>query len=288
MTELDYYCPRCGYNTSNKNNFIKHLNRTHICKAKYNDISIYEIINDYSFDINKFSNRINSKQIFQCNFCDKIYSTKYSLDRHKLNCAKNTTLTQIDLLQKELKLLKAKKSSKKYKMKQQNCKNYKTDVSGSHNNIINGDNIVNNNNITINNYGSENLDYITAQEMMKIIFPPSQSILKLSNMIHLNDEHPENKNIVITNIGGKHINVKQNNKWKKCFKSNILPDIIDSSFQKLEHFYEKNNQSIPEHYIKRLNNYYNTFVENEEIGIKLAKEFELHVYNETNKGGLSM
>ena len=111
MTDTEYYCPRCGYTITNKISFIKHLNRTNICNPIYNDISVYEIINDYSFDIDKFSNRDKSKQVFRCKFCNKNYSSKYSLDRHKLNCAKNTTLSQIDLLQKELKLLKARKIS---------------------------------------------------------------------------------------------------------------------------------------------------------------------------------
>ena len=145
-------------------------------------------------------------------------------------------------------------------------------------------NTINNtvNNITINNYGSENLDYITDNKMMELIFPPSQSIVKLSNLIHLNEEHPENHNLAVTNINGKYIHVRKNNKWVKCFKTNVLPNVITSSYEKLENFYKENGKKMPEYYTKRMNNYYNAFLEHEIVGAKLAKEFELLLYNKSN------
>jgi hypothetical protein len=118
MTDTEYYCPRCGYTITNKISFIKHLNRTNICNPIYNDISVYEIINDYSFDIDKFSNRDKSKQIFQCKFCNNKYLNKYNLDRHKLICVKNTERTEIDILKKKFNQLKIKESNKKYKINQ--------------------------------------------------------------------------------------------------------------------------------------------------------------------------
>jgi hypothetical protein len=117
MTSVKYFCPRCGYSVNKKSNFINHLNRKNICKSVHSDISVYEIIYKYSFNINKLSNRDKSKEVFRCNFCNNKYSTKYNLDRHTLNCYKNTERTEDDLFKRELSQLKATISSKKWKLK---------------------------------------------------------------------------------------------------------------------------------------------------------------------------
>mgnify|MGYP001186827580 FL=1 len=117
MDSAKYLCQRCGYTTNKKCNFINHLNRKNLCNPILSDISIYEIISKYSFNINNFSNRDKSNQIFLCPYCNNKYSNKYNLDRHKLSCYKNTDLKDNDLFKKELNQLKAKISIQKWKLK---------------------------------------------------------------------------------------------------------------------------------------------------------------------------
>lgn len=67
----NYKCPRCHYRTPSKTNFKKHFQRQVVCEAKYNDISINEILND-----------LYPKKKHQCVYCEKSYNCPYYLQRH--------------------------------------------------------------------------------------------------------------------------------------------------------------------------------------------------------------
>ena len=116
----EYVCKRCNYSINKKSNFIIHLDRKNICKPIYSDTSVYDMIYDYSLDINSFSNRDKLKQIFRCCYCNNNYLNKFNLNRHSLSCYKNTTITEVDILTKDLKQLKATRSSQEWRFRKKN------------------------------------------------------------------------------------------------------------------------------------------------------------------------
>ena len=59
---VNYKRPRCGYNTENKPNIIRHLNRKHLCKPKLLNIDIIIFKKDI----------INGLNFIRCSKCDKI------------------------------------------------------------------------------------------------------------------------------------------------------------------------------------------------------------------------
>ena len=113
-----YLCPRCGFKTSQRANFKRHLTRKHICDSSNKDVSIESIANSYGIEIpstENFSvtqnvtpeNRVtvtrnhtpnvvaspisdkneeNVTHRHKCEFCNKSFATRQGKYRHKKQC----------------------------------------------------------------------------------------------------------------------------------------------------------------------------------------------------------
>ena len=102
-------------------------------------------------------------------------------------------------------------------------------------------NFNNSGNIILNIYGKENLDYLTTEYLQKIIKGPFGAIQRLIKDLHFNPEHPENHNIKITNKKFPHVSVYEgeNNGWQLKDKKEMITDIVDKSYNKLEEHYDE-------------------------------------------------
>ena len=216
-----YKCLRCGFESSYKNNFRKHIYRKYTCKPKLNKISILEVRRCFKNNsLESLSNKItnnklidNNKQ-FVCHNCDKKFSLYKNLWRHQKNNCKNN-FTEIQNLKKEITELKIQ---------------------------IKGNIYSNSNNIIINNFGSENMNYVTEKMMKRLLKQGSKSIPKLIKHIHFNPNHPENHNVRINNKKLKFAEIRENNKWKYKHKKAVLDDLVDFGYVTLEEF-KSNNES---------------------------------------------
>jgi hypothetical protein len=105
---VTYNCPRCGYSTYLRPNFIKHLNRKNICKPLISDVSIETLkSNDVSKNVSIVSKNVsivsiksNKKVInvsinantdtnYICKYCSKEYKHRSSKCRHEQYYCKN-------------------------------------------------------------------------------------------------------------------------------------------------------------------------------------------------------
>ena len=70
---------------------------------------------------------------------------------------------------------------------------------------------------------------------------PYKAVPKLIKHIHFNPEHPENHNIKITNKKFPHVSVYEgeNNGWQLKDKKEMITDIVDKSYNKLEEHYDE-------------------------------------------------
>jgi hypothetical protein len=98
-----YLCPRCGFKTSQRANFKRHLTRKHACDPINTDASIKSIALSYGIDISSTENigviqkviRItesgesnglsvsNNKKEYKCQFCNQSFKHKSNKSRHE-------------------------------------------------------------------------------------------------------------------------------------------------------------------------------------------------------------
>jgi hypothetical protein len=63
-------CVRCGYSTTRKDTYTRHLNRKRKCKPKPPQL------------VNPNESKMNPKRQYKCSFCDKTFSTNSNLCKH--------------------------------------------------------------------------------------------------------------------------------------------------------------------------------------------------------------
>jgi hypothetical protein len=117
-------------------------------------------------------------------------------------------------------------------------------------NTVNNNQMINNNstvnsNIQPNNYGYENLDYITDEQLVEMISKRGDGVIKMILLKHFNNLHPENHNVI---INGDNCTVYKNDKWKKINRDALVTDLYYDGINSIDVIYEEavdNNKTIP-------------------------------------------
>lgn len=78
-------CDRCGYSTSKKSDFIRHLSRKEPCIATLNNTPLVEIKQKYQL-IEPTKDTDPSTHPFECLFCNRRYKYKYNKNKHLKVC----------------------------------------------------------------------------------------------------------------------------------------------------------------------------------------------------------
>ena len=161
-----YNCIRCGYSTTYKHSFKKHIIRKYICKPTKSSATRQQIHDDMILQLNE--------SLYYCTYCNKSFTRIDNMNRHmKKSCKSNT----ISLLNNNNNTI-----------------------------IINGDIIINKPTINILNnvrsIGKEYDGHIYDLDFNKVMGKKcdintilNNSIPQLTNMIHFNEKHVHNYNI---------------------------------------------------------------------------------------------
>lgn len=241
-----YECKRCEHRTKQKNEMFRHLNRKKKCvrtinSYKYddneiNELSLIKILDDITecelenkTSKEKSINEINKiiikdehnneiKKIYLCDNCNKKFTRKFNLDRHKDNC----------------------------KTKKMFTNNYIINNTNNTNNTIN-------NNISINFKlepfdGEWDLSKINKFTRQSILF----SKIMYTNLLKLILVNESNLNVIIEKDKNEGIIYK--NDIEKLIKMN-LKDIIDNSMYKLnKHLNDFYTETISDNEYTIINN----------------------------------
>ena len=187
VTVEKYWCKYCETVFKRNQNLQNHFN---ICKEKKDDVRCLEI----RLDINYYP---KNKNKYECRFCHSNSTTSSHLNRHLTTC-------------------KAKQEYREH-LKKLIKKETATTINNITNNITNNNNTINNNtqinnlNIVVNPIGKENLDYITTKTIKKLRDTYTSNdvfVAKMIELIHANEDHPENQNIKYTNLRSNTAKVK--------------------------------------------------------------------------------
>lgn len=261
-----YTCDLCNKTFKQKSHFMNHLKRKTSCisvknryPCKYCD-KVFTRKDSLKRHQNKACKIIypNPKSEFICTFCDKKLSSKFNLERHQENsCKIKKALDSNDIteLKKLLCSAPTKKSSNVNGNNNNNTTNNNITNNTTTNNNITNNNITNNN-ITNNNtinvilpHGKENMDYITDEMWLKIIAKGFESIFDFIEILHFNEDHPENHNIYISNMRDKYALTYDGTRWNLVLANQAIDDmitnktiILDNQFNKFENMLGPNTK----------------------------------------------
>jgi hypothetical protein len=234
-----YNCIYCNYNSNRKYNLNIHEINKH-------SKEILNEKNDKNIECN-FSDLGNINIENKCEKCYKILSTKYTLIKHMEKCNGFDKLTCCKCMKSF-----SSHQSKSNHMKRDNCK-AKSLVYAKINNINNISNITNNidnsivnntinNTYIINNYGNERLDYLSNEDMYKILTNINSIPLYIEKK-HFNKDFPENHNIMYDDKS-KRCKIKENNKWKTINLSLMSIKLINDNSNSLLVYFNKNKEEL--------------------------------------------
>ena len=227
--------------------------------------------------VKKFHKNINNEQ----SKCNKLGST--------INDAKSLdSNTNIDnsLIIKELKqeILDMKLIIEEMNNKFNNTKKINNN-NNNNNNTIN--NIINNNN---NNYiigiGNENLDEVFSRKEKLDILRRGYSCLDyLIEYVHFNENYPQFKNILITNLQNKL--AYKYDEDKKIFitisKDKLLEDIISERMYNINTFYDELKKILDVKKSEIISNFIKTIENDNDYEKNKKNDIKLIIYNNKNK-----
>jgi hypothetical protein len=287
-------CDRCSKTFSNMTNLRRHFYNKKLCKPILNDISIEELKEKYKV----------KKGCYKCENCGKQYKSAVGKCKHKKKCSVNPIIIEKKTISKlETELDKEVIKRKELEKQVEQLILEKAQLQEAHAKIINNDHS-NTNNITtigrdqniiiVNNFGEENIEYLLKDEnfIKKCIENPVNSISKYLENVHFNKEHPENRNIKITNLLGPYMDYIKCGKWNKIEKNILIPNLIDKSINIIDNIIDYNdNASSDEDYNSdneddedKLDNWYDyryDIKKDSKLKEKVYKKVNRKVYNES-------
>jgi hypothetical protein len=282
-------CERCGTEFKNLRNLRSHFDRKNICKPLMKDISIIVLKEKYKI----------RKGVYKCENCGKEFKTSSGKCKHKKKCLVNPVIIEKKTISKlETELDKEIIKRKKLEKQVEQLILEKTQLQEAHARVINNDHS-NTNNITtigrdqniiiVNNFGEENIEYLLKDEnfIKKCIESPINSIHKYLDNVHFNKEHPENRNIKMTNLLGPYMDYIKEGKWNKIEKNILIPKIIDKSIDVVDEIAYKDLDADTDEEDDTLNAWEKysdiKYGDNKKLKDKITKKAARQIYNETNK-----
>jgi len=199
-----FICEKCNKFFSQKSAYVSHLMRINPC------VKDDSIINE-------------------CEYCKKLYSTKYKLKNHLNICKKKKLIddfkqSQIEELKKMFEK-KLKEQEQKILEQQKQIDNL-SHISETNNNITVNENSHNTNNITnnINIYssGKEDLSILDKEDILKLCTSGTYYPLVAAEILHCNKKYPEFQNVLISNLRATTGQVKINDEWVTKSQDDIL------------------------------------------------------------------
>jgi hypothetical protein len=177
--------------------------------------------------VNEEINEVKDKK-YKCEKCNKRYLTAKFYNEHIKDCNGLNILT----CHKCMFTFKTNQSKSNH-MIRNNCKPKSIAFANDNYNFTN--NITNNYYIT-NNFEKERLDYITKETIYENCFKACFPILKLIELIHFNNDYPENQNIRYDNKK-KIINIKKDNGWTTIDYNYLIYNLFINNSKLLTNYY---------------------------------------------------
>jgi len=201
-------------------------------------------MNHFESQLNHFESQLNhfeSQNIYKCKYCNKIFSTSSNKTRHESKyCIGRKTSGQnslINYFSKKFDEIEGKREKERQKHEQE-----KSELRSQIEKLL--EKVGNNNNnttnkietqIVLNNFGKENIEYINSNHINKLIQQGIYAAIpKIIKYLHFNPEHPENRNVKITNKKEAWAQIWNNDKWELKNKKLVINNIVNKGYNILD------------------------------------------------------
>ena len=88
-------------------------------------------------------------------------------------------------------------------------------------------------------FGKENKDFLDDQDLLtKCLRRTDKGVLEYIQCKHFHPDHPENRNVKVTNLKLPYVKVFNGKKWLVLPKDDVLADLVSSSCDDLEYHYD--------------------------------------------------
>jgi flagellar motor protein MotB len=260
MDNNGFCCNFCNYTSKRKYDITRHQNAKHNENKYKNQNEKKHIQNEKKHIQNEKKHIQNGEkpiqngekhiqndknEIYTCIKCNKCYKTAKSYKNHEETCKGINILT----CSKCMKTFSSTSNKSKH-IKKNSCK-AKSIIHLDNEYIkkelyINGNNNNNviTNNVIINNYGNERTDYITFDDMMRILNSGNNIIPRYIEFKHFNKDFPENHNIKYTKNYG--CIVKKNDKWTLININYLTDNLFKNNSYELQNYYNNKKKEIDE------------------------------------------
>ena len=235
---MEYTCIPCEYTTTKKTNYERHM-----LSIKHSE---------------QMTEPTPETENIQCHKCQKQFQNKYNLKIHEKSCRGVSNSLECRICHKAFNSIRTRQHHEK-SCKEEQSNNVSNQNIGNDNMTLTNSNLTNNqtidnhttnntNNITINNFGSERIDYIPIEKLKDIA--NNVKCIEYLNLVHFNEEHPENHNIKLHSNKQQLYLVVDNNKWGKLVKFDMLHcDAISNMVNVLQQLYDDTGD-FEDRYIK--------------------------------------
>lgn len=225
-----YACPRCGYRTSALRDYKRHIGRQTACKDLLGSNIQWSELDAL------LKHELSSKtRTYLCESCGKCFPSSHTKYYHRKKehgiseCdihvdAKSTEEVFHSLVDK----LQTSKLEKGLTLNINFNHNEKITTNNNNNNTNN--NVVNNQNqnLTVCAFGEEKYDYLSKDRLTKYFLGRDTGMVKVAEDLHFHKDHPENKNIKMTNKKLSYMQcMNKDGKWEHKDKTRVLDELIN-------------------------------------------------------------
>jgi hypothetical protein len=271
-----FECKTCNKNYKSYNSLGNHNRRFHQSILQKNISEnigkISETSNKLSEKLGKISEDIISKnmKVYNCRKCNKIYNNLQSRWSHEKICNNNIILYDNKIEQLENKIIELEN-----KISNNNIITNNTNTNNSTTNTNNG--TINNttNNIIKVSFGEEDISVLSCRDKKMILNSGFNSIIKLIETMHLNNNYKQFQNVQITNLKDKY--GKYYDDTTKQFitkiKSELMDEIIAIKTMNLKEIHGEYNKNTNNHKnVLKLINKIEDYTTDDKILSKFYKE----------------
>lgn len=222
---------------------------------------------------------------YRCNKCGTGFAHRSSRSRHEKNCTNAQVDNESDdidkkvLLQQfeEMRRMNLEMMDKIAKLENRDEIDRVTNVNNG--SIHNGDvNTINNITVNVVPFGKEDLSKIDKNELLKVFRSGFNSALRLTETTHFNPKYPEYHNVYISNMKNKYAMTFDGDDWALVMKDDLIDKIYDNKRDYIEENMDEFINSLLPSQINALHRWLNVDDDHQYVQ-KVKNEMKLMLYN---------